>query len=447
MDFSYKDFNKHSFYRPDSFGALGAVAPEEMSKLQNRYDEDGGGVIRALWSLHRRVTPDYFRMVYRAQTGALGYSKKVFPTYKYIMPDALADDWLSTVDWPKRYPTRDHSLHQTLTAYIVAKLLGNGEEAQSFKLPDNRNMLGYCCDRILNSPKMTYFWNYAKSVGVDCDMMSPELKKWWVKDVFYEASVISALFHDMGYPWQFVNRLSHHIEVAEYGETMKTVCSAALTKDAIKNRLLIFPFYGYSETNLRHAPAQLEKKVTELIEKGLRDSHGLPGALGFMCLNDKIRKYSQIPSLKEASYRLVLDWAAVGIMMHDMEGLYWDDKKKSNPKNPILRLSFDLDPLSSLISMADILEEFYRPAAQFKLNVTKTAQSVQLNYGFPCDKTEVYVKGKTLYIRYKYKESKDAALNRDRRIDEVNEYFNPSNGYVDLSSLGITGVDCDTEKG
>ena len=164
-------------------------------------------------------------------------------------------------------------------------------------------------------------------------------------------------------------------------------------------------------------------------------------------MNDKIRKFSQIPSLKEASYRLVLDWAAVGIMMHDMEGLYWDDKKKNNPKNPILRLSFDLDPLSSLISMADILEEFYRPAAQFKLNVTKTAQSVQLNYGFPCDKTEVYVKGKTLYIRYKYKESKDAALNRNRRIDEVNEYFNPSNGYVDLSSLGITGVDCDTEKG
>ena len=67
--------------------------------------------------------------------------------------------------------------------------------------------------------------------------------------------------------------------------------------------------------------------MTGLIEKGLRDSHGLPGALGFMCLNDKIRKFSQIPSLKEASYRLVLDWAAVGIMMHDMEGLYWDDKK------------------------------------------------------------------------------------------------------------------------
>lgn len=55
-------------------------------------------------------------------------------------------------------------------------------------------------------------------------------------------------------------------------------------------------------------------------------------------------------------------------------------------------------------------------------------------------------KGKTLYIRYKYKEGKDAAFCRNRRIDEVNEYFNPNNGYVDLSSMGITGVDCDTKK-
>jgi hypothetical protein len=36
MDFSYKDFNKHSFYRPDSFGALGAVAPEEMTSIRDK---------------------------------------------------------------------------------------------------------------------------------------------------------------------------------------------------------------------------------------------------------------------------------------------------------------------------------------------------------------------------------------------------------------------------
>lgn len=445
MDFSYSDFIKNGFYRSDCFGALGGVSADAFSKLQQQYDEDGGSVTRALWALHRRVTPDYFRMVYRAQTGALGYSKKVFPTYKFIMPDALADDWLSTVDWHKRYPTRDHSLHQTLTAYIVAKLLGNGDERLSLQLPGGKTLLGMCCEKILKSHKLEYLWNYANSIGVDTGIMSDGMKRMWVKDVFYEASIISALFHDMGYPWQYVNRLSKSIEVAEYGDSMKTVCNALQTKETIKNRLLIYPFYGYSETNMKHAPAQLEKKVDGMIEKGLRDSHGLPGALGFMCLNDKIRKYRQIPSFKEASYRFVLDWAAVGIMMHDMEGLYWDDKDKKNPKNPILRLSFDVDPLSSLISMADILEEFYRPYALFERKVINKKQSVLLNYDFPCQMTNMYVKGKTLYIRYKYLHSKDAALNRKRRKDEVNEYFNPTKGYVDLLSLGITGVDCDTE--
>lgn len=445
MKFSYNIFRKNGFYHPDSFGALGAVSPEEFNKLQNHYDEDRSGVVRSLWALHNRTTPDYFSKVYRAQTEALCYSRKVFPTYKFIMPDALADDWLSTVDWHKRYPTRDHSLHQTLTAYIVAELLGNGDAEASFKLPGGGNLLDYCCEKFLSGERMGYLRNYAKSLGADFDKFSLDMQRLWVKDVFYEASIISALFHDMGYPWQYVNRLAKSIEVAEYGDSLNIVCNASLTKETIKNRLLIYPFYGYSETNLKHAPAQLEKNVSGMIEKGLRESHGLPGALGFMCLNDKIRRYRQIPTFTEASYRLVLDWASVGIMMHDMEGLYWDDKEKKCPKNPILRLSFDLDPLSSLIGMADILEEFYRPSAQFKRQLNNGTDKIVLNYAFPCKMTEMYVKGRMLYIRYKYEDWKSAALNRKRRQDEVKEYFDGSNGYIDLSSLGIVGVDCDTK--
>lgn len=450
MDFSYDDFRKNGFFQPNSFGALGCVASEEFDKLQDQFEKEGHGVVRALKELKRRTTSDYFNKVYRAQTGALEYSKIVFPTYKFIMPDALADDWLSTVDWHKKYQTRDHSLHQTLTAYIVAKLLGNGDESLSLKMPDGGNLLGYCCDWILKSRKMEYFRNYSKSIGVDFDMLSATVKKWWVRDVFYEAAITSALFHDMGYPWQYVNSLAKSIEVAEYGDTMNLVCNAAITKESIKNRLLIYPFYGYSETNLKHSPIQLEKEVSEMIEKGLRNTHGLPGALGFMCLNDKIRNYRQIPTFSGASYRLILDWAAVGIMMHDMLNVYWGDKerkeKKKRPCHPSLKLSFDLDPLSSLITMADVLEEFYRPYAQFNTIDYKKERTVALNYGFPCVETAAEIKGRMLYIRYKYKDSKDAAFNRRRRIEEAQEYFHKDFGYMDLSSLGIEGVDCDTEQ-
>lgn len=446
MDFYYNDFVTRGFYRPNCFEVLGVVSPSEFTLLQNKYDKDGDGVDRALQSLRQRTTPEYFRKVYRAQTGALSYSKKVFPTYKFIMPDALSDDWLSTVDWHKKYPTRDHSLHQTLTAYIVANLLGNGNEEKAFALPDGGNLLGFCSEKMLTGHRMKYFRDYAKSMGIDFDDIHPDVLKQWAKDVFYEAAVISALFHDMGYPWEYVNRLAKSIEAAEYSESMNLVCNAFLTKDSIKNRLLIYPFYGYSETIMKHASTQIEKRVVRLMERALRETHGMPGAIGFMCLNDKIQRYRQIPRFKEASYRLILDWAAVGIMMHDMVGLYWDDKDKKTPKNSFLRLSFDLDPLSSIVSMADILEEFYRPYARFKVVSNKKKEKrVELCYDFPCVKTEMYLQGSILQIRYIYKEKKEAALSRKRRKNEVKDYFAPSTGFIDLSTMGITSVECDTE--
>ena len=195
---------------------------------------------------------------------------------------------------------------------------------------------------------------------------------------------------------------------------------------------------------MRHSSTSNEKYVLEMIGAALRESHGLPGALGFMCLNDKTRVNHQIPSLLEASYRLILDWAALGIMMHDIEGLYWDDKRKITPKNPLLRLSFDVDPLSSLISMADILEEFQRPAAIFKSNLLNVSK-VDLFYGFPCIETRIRIRDGVLHIFYRYDSIITAAENRQRRIDEVNEYFDPSNGYVDLTPLGIKDVVCMVE--
>lgn len=441
MDFNYQDFLRHDFYRPDTFRALGSVSPESILQLQKDYDKEGKKVVNALWQLHRRTTPDYFRKVYRAQTEALTYSKKVFPTYKFIMPDALADDWLSTVDWHKEFPTRDHSLHQTLTAYIVAKLLGNGDAKYSLKLPHGRNLLDWCVDTILDGPKMAYFRNYAGSLGADYKSQSEGMQRMWAKDLFYETAVTAALFHDMGYPWQYVNRLAKSIEVAEYSDSMTVVTSAKITKDAIKNRLLVLPFYGYSETNMRHASSAYEKEVMKLIDRGLKESHGLPGALGFMCLNDKTRSYHQIPPIMEASYRLLLDWAALGIMMHDMKDLYWDDKDKIRPKNKMLRLSFDVDPLSSIIAMADILEEFQRPSANFRKTLPDS-QSVDLSYDFPCVGVKIRIRGCVLHFFYSYNSSLAAASNKKRRTDEITQYFDPSNGYVDLSPLGIKDTVC-----
>lgn len=444
MDFDYINYNKHGMKYPNRFGAYSAMSAEKFSLLQKDYDEDGLLVDRALKQLKKRTTQDYYRKVYRAQTCALTFSKQVFPTYKFIMPEALADDWLSTVDWHKKFPTRDHSLHQTLTAYIVSRLLGNGDPNYSFMLPNGERLLDFCARQMLEEEKMKYWKAYVLSLGADYRKLTDAMQEQWAKDVFYETAVVSALFHDMGYPWQYINRLAKHISIAEYGVSMNMIDNARLTKDAIRNRLLIYPFYGYSEINMKHASPSYENKIIQIIEQGLRESHGLPGALGFMCLNDQIRRYSRTPKFSEASYRLILDWAAVGIMMHDMADLYWGNGKKTKPENPMLRLAFDVDPLSSIISMADILEEFHRPFASF---ASGGNDNVEISYSFPCKGTQIYVSGEMLHIVYYYEKPEDAAACKPRRLQEVHEYFNHRNGFVDLEPLGIKDVVAETKFG
>ena len=205
-----------------------------------------------------------------------------------------------------------------------------------------------------------------------------------------------------------------------------------------------YPLYGYDDVAVNNPGENQKDQAIALIEKGLMKTHGMPGALGFMCLNDSIREYGKTDPYYDASFRLILDWAAVGIMMHDMKGLYWG--KSDQPETPILRIDFEKDPLSCLVALADILEEFHRPSAEFDLNNKgEKDEYVSVKYGFTCKGSEIDMDGDLLKVTYHYG-SQEAADNclKDRE-KEVEEYLKPPYGYLDLSSWGITDVKGYTE--
>lgn len=443
MEFNYKDYQK-GFNLPTTFGIYSSLDKVQYNKLNDEYDKNGKIIDRTFNELKKRTTTDYFNKVYKAQTEALTYSKKIFPTYKFIMPDVLTDDWMSTVDWHKQHPTRDHSLHQILTAYIVSRLLGGGDSTLSLKLNGQNgiSLLDYCTDQILYSPRMNYLRNYYNDLEPGfLDNANNELKRMWVQDVFYETAIISALFHDMGYPWQYINRLAMGVDAADYNNILNLNSYSNSIMEMIKERLIIYPFLGYIENNLKHSTGILNKYVQNLINRGLKETHGFPGAIGFMCLNDQVRNYSKYGQLNDNTFRFIMDWAAVGIMMHDMVGLYWDDKETKTPQNPILRLSFETDPLSSLIALADVLEEFQRPYAVFN-QASNNIEQVIVNYKFPCIETKLEIKGRTLYITYYYDSKISVNENENRRKKEIWAYFNPDNGFIDVKGLGITAISC-----
>lgn len=448
MEFSYSDFqdeeiNYCSIY--DCKLTLDRSKYDEQSEESLAQDQR---VKDTLKQLSNRLTSDYSMKVSRVQVLAQDYARKVFPTYKFIQPDALIDDWLSTVDFHKVRKTRDHSLHQTLTAYIVSKMLGQGDSTHGLKLPNGKTLLAQCAEQLLYEPGMEFLRSYIRKEDPN---FAPDQNGYdiaWATDVFYESAFISALFHDMGYPWQYVNSLSKSITGSNYEEINGALLNVGEAARKMNTSLLIYPFYGYDEGVVQNHTPEQEQQTLEMIKKGLLNKHGMPGAMGFMWLNDYIRYKPQKDLLKEATFKLIIDWAAVGIMMHDMPGIYRGKMPGGNPQFSVLRLDCRKDPLSCIISLADILEEFERPKSYFERYVDKEKKEehVALTYGFSCVGTQIGYDGGKMNVTYLYATDKEAGEMLDGRKEEVFEYLNPQNGYLDLSAWGITDGEGFTAK-
>ncbi len=179
-------------------------------------------------------------------------------------------------------------------------------------------------------------------------------------------------------------------------------------------------------------PAGWEEEIKEQTQNAITGTHGFPGALGFLFLNDCIRKF---PDKNTSPIRqLCVEWAAVAIMMHDMSKVYHG--KGKIPERPHLRLDAKVDPLSALITLADVLQDFERPVGKFS---ARKNGNVDLSYNHACEYTEISLRGNSLSINYKMK-PKDLAFKRSQLPSEQADFFNPRYGYLNLRAWGIDNV-------
>ena len=452
MEFSYDDYAKVAKKNgyPCDFESPIFKNKSEYELLLRDYRKSKLQVGNLLEIMKERTTTNYYDKMSKATLKADEYSEKVFPLYKFILPDAIIDDWLSTVDPHNiEHPARDHSLHQTLTAYIVGKMLGYGNPQAGFMIGE-KSLLERCAEILHDNPKAAYLWNFVKEKDSAFDTQTKDYDMEWAVKVVYETAIIAALFHDMGYPWQFVNKLSLKIKDATYKNVNGVLLNASKAEKEMKGRLLMYPFYGYDEKKLKGGSENDRELALTLIEKGLLYSHGMPGALSFMSLNKRTEDIVGEERVAKATFRLILDWAALAIMMHDMPKHYWGNGKESQkPENPILRLDFEKDPISCIVSIADILEEFNRPWSEFK-HIDKDEKKgvdehVRVNYDFACGSSELEINGKDLIIRYYYDSEDERVKNETRRKEEVFEYLDEKVGYIDLSSWGVAVKPCEVE--
>lgn len=407
--------------------SYGYVDEAKFERYQQTLEWKEDKVKSTFEELQRRMSRNYFKNVMLAQTCALDYAALQFPAYSMLISEDLAEDWLAIVDFHKKH-SRDHSLHQPLTAYIAASLLGNCDADASLAIPSSSgNLLDYCVDVIFTSTKASYIREMAACYGIPHNMLDDNkaARDFW-RGLFYRTVVLSALFHDVGYPWQYVDRIGNTLSKSV--SVLHPVDTTAMNiVDSFKDRMVMLPLRHY-QTGHKMDPVTEIEQLTKLTQAAL-ETHGFPGAVAFLSLNDTIRKYPAEQSMA-LMQEFSVEWAAMGIFMHDMVGKH----KKRYPK---LRVNIQQDPLSAIVTLADYLEEFNRPKVQF---LPKSRQS-RLRYHSDCSTVSVSCDDQgALTVKMEYNSESSKAIAAAFKKEETEDYFDSSNGYVDLAPIGIKKV-------
>lgn len=423
MVFTYDDFRDHYLQG----GALMPTVPlnllttiDQVKFERAMEKQEIEKRIRTTFNeLESRLGGNYFSEFERVQTRAKEYGAFVFPAYKMLFLDIACEDWLSLVDFHKEF-SRDHSVHQPLTAYIVCKLLGGGNPAKSFQI-GGVSILDSALDVIIGGADSQYLRDRLAYYDAGSRLLQGDRDLWRL--VFYQTAIITAMYHDLGYPWQFIERMHDFLkdDILLCGRLPK---GSAVVKTYIavhKDELMFRPFYDYGRGGKNMADIN-----EELFDEFLHKSHGLIGALAYWSYNNEYRLAAKTDISELVKF--CQEWSCLAILMHDMQKAY----AKSGGVFP--RLDFKTDPLSYIIALADTLEDFNRPDAK----IDKTKEGCEIKYSFPSLAVELEENGGVAEIRYKVDPKTQVQQNDMKQKDQKN-LFDPG-GYFDLASVGLTSM-------
>lgn len=420
MHFSYDDFRENYLHDEKlmpmaPLNPLSIIDKGKYGKAMNNWDIEKR--IRDTFNeLEKRLGKNYFSEFERVQAKVKEYGAYVFPLYKFIFLDVACEDWLSLVDFHKGF-SRDHSVHQPLTAYIVCKLLGGGDANSSFKI-QGQSLLDKALDVIIMGNDAQYLRDRLAFYDPNSKLLGGNRDLW--KTVFYQTAIITAMYHDLGYPWQFIERIHDFLkdDILLCGRLPKGSQIISEYINTHKDELMFRPFYNYGKEGLTTANIDVT-----LFERFLHSSHGVPGALAYDAYNKEYRT-----SLKTNTSELIKfcqEWSCLAILMHDMQKAY-------AMGSDFPRLDFNTDPLSYIIALADTLEDFNRPSAI----IDKTDQGCEIKYSFPSLSVEFKEDLGVAEIHYQVDPLSKVQQEKFKREDQKNLFDQP-NGYFNLNSIGL----------
>lgn len=176
-----------------------------------------------------------------------------------------------------------------------------------------------------------------------CKDPSSYAKNYFLKYVIYASTMLSGLFHDMGYPICHFLEVRHRI--SEYNPTMNVFTHNSIGNfDKISSKLansLLFTVVSQKEI----------KKSLEINKKG-RYNHGAYSAIAFLL---QFYNNGQIFSLSPEK-QCAIEMAALAIYNHTLDYNITDYDPKNNYYQPLFRQN----PISFMLRLCDDLQEWDR---------------------------------------------------------------------------------------
>ena len=437
-------------FSPSTYQAAvssGLCTPPGMLRKFIHIDRTRFHTLRAVGKLNSKLHLDHLRKrlpcsFFTELRSVLGlillHAQTRFPAYRFLAPEYINEEWLASVDWHKKFH-RDHVLHQAMCVHVGFTLL------QDLKVKNGENLLTYAARTLLRGQKTDYLRTAMHDMG--CAGLLEHIRRLpdthqqrFVSSYILEVFFLTALFHDLGYPWQFTGKINAGLGTLAAVGSMPSMDPNTVIRH-YGDRLLMMPFKNYIK-NDPTCPITWHEEFKAMVTKGLANTHGLPGAISFLHLNDQLRIY---PGPAKPLGQFGLEWAAMAIMMHDLGKMYAVvDKGRVQVYRSQLRVNFDRDPLSFLMTITDLIQDYGRPDASFIPN----HDDVKITFRHRCAGTRIEwdETSRTLRIVYKYRNYADFKANKTLFLPETEQlYFDPLYGYLDPGSLDIRRIRLDAE--
>lgn len=445
---------------PDSLAPYVKVCRDNYTRLRKNsslYDGNGNQR-RDILDFEKRVGDKTYRQLRSALALAIKYSKTMFPAYRSLHNLILNHEWLALVDY--RHFHRDHVIHQAMSVYVAQSLIQGRDLSDSKKTEEpeppltfhGQSLENLAVEHILHSDGCQYLRDQLAELDLNGVMKKTGVARTVWRTIFRNALYVAALYHDIGRPWEFTNLINKSLVKDNFSDAEDpTGRDAEWYLEHYGRRLVMYPFFGYRQ-RLDHEPVNFVTRAAKTINLCLRETHGLPGAITALYKSDCIRQHP-VNGRESPIRRLCLEWAAMAMLMHDLGKVYADydeDKQQVQVKENHLRLSMDKDPLSFILTLTDQLQDFNRPDFDFR---PPPGSRTEPDPGCPrvhaqcsprCSGVELNPDpaARTLTITYTYCNWQDYLDNKARHLPERQaRYFHPTQGYLDISSLGLERVE------